>query len=177
MLDGYQFLYPEDWSNVTTSGNDVFYRNPYNVEECLFVNITSPSSSSYDSVADLGTPQQAAERLRRQYLGEFMSTRLGSQKKVDILSASSREADGRRYYDVEMRAQSYASRSPLASTQAEINATFEKEWDRMLLTTLGVAGKRVYELRLQSPIASFEQNADQLRDIATSFRCREVDPR
>ncbi len=28
-----------------TSGNDVFYRNPYNVEENLFVNISSPSSS------------------------------------------------------------------------------------------------------------------------------------
>lgn len=88
---------------LQTSGNDAFYRNPYNVEECLFVNITSPSSSSYDSVRSLGTPQQAAERLRQQYLSEFMSTRLGSQKKVDILSASSREADGRMYYDVEVR--------------------------------------------------------------------------
>lgn len=87
---------------MQTSGNDVFYRNPYNVEECLFVNITSPSSSTYDSVADLGTPQRAAERLRQQYLGEFMSTRLGSQKRVEILSASSREADGRQYYDIEV---------------------------------------------------------------------------
>jgi hypothetical protein len=133
-------LYPEDWSAVTTSGNDAFFRNPYNVEECLFVNITSPSSSKFDSVQSLGTPQQAAERLRQQYLSEFMSTRLGSQKKVDILSASSREADGRLYYDIEMQAQSFASRSPLASTQAEVNATVEKEWDRVLLTTLGVAG-------------------------------------
>ena len=28
-----------------TSGNDVFFRNPFNVEENLFVNISSPSSS------------------------------------------------------------------------------------------------------------------------------------
>lgn len=87
---------------MQTSGNDAFFRNPYNVEECLFVNITSPSSSKFDSVQSLGTPQQAAERLRQQYLSEFMSTRLGSQKKVDILSASSREADGRLYYDIEV---------------------------------------------------------------------------
>lgn len=59
---------------------------------------------------------------------------------------------------VQMRAQSYASRSPLASTQTEINASFEKEWDRRLLTTLGVAGKRLYELRLQTPETSFEKN-------------------
>lgn len=58
-----------------------------------------------------------------------------------------------------MRAQSFASRSPLASTQAEVSATVEKEWDRVLLTTLGVAGKRVYEMRLQSPASSFQQNA------------------
>lgn len=67
------------------------------------MNITSPSSSKFDSVQSLGTPQQAAERLRQQYLSEFMSTRLGSQKKVDIVSASSREADGRLYYDIEVR--------------------------------------------------------------------------
>ena len=27
-LDGYSFVYPEFWSAVTSSGNDVFYRNP-----------------------------------------------------------------------------------------------------------------------------------------------------
>lgn len=48
-------------------------------------------------------------------------------------------------------------------TQAEVDATFEKEWDRTLLTTLGVAGKRVYEMRLQTPVASFEKNA--VRDV------------
>ncbi len=85
-----------------TSGNDIFYRNPYNVEENLFVNITSPSSSSFDSVESLGMPQQAAARLRQQYLGEFMSTRLGSQKKCEIVSATSRTADGRLYYDIEV---------------------------------------------------------------------------
>lgn len=59
---------------------------------------------------------------------------------------------------MQMRAQSYASRSPLASTQAEVDASFEKEWDRRLLTTLGVAGKRLYELRLQTPEPNFERN-------------------
>ncbi len=57
-----------------------------------------------------------------------------------------------------MRAQSYASRSPLAATQAEVNSTFVMEWDRRLLTTLGVAGKRLYELRLQAPEATFQKN-------------------
>lgn len=63
---------------------------------------------------------QAAERLRQQYLGEFMSTRLGSQKKVDIVSASSREADGRQYYDVEVR---HGLERPAATMQLAWKAT------------------------------------------------------
>ena len=35
-----------------TSGNDCFYRNPRNVEETLFVDVSSPSSSKYQSVAN-----------------------------------------------------------------------------------------------------------------------------
>ena len=132
---------PSNLTNVLyteeqTSGNDVFYRNPYNVEENLFVNITSPSSSKFDSVQrcaaaacgvhcccsmcrirvspwcaahlylcnprSLGSPDQAAQRLRQQYLSEFMSTRLGSRKTADIISASSRSAEGRLYYDIEV---------------------------------------------------------------------------
>lgn len=78
-LDGYTFFYPELWAPVTTSGNDVFLRNPFNIEENLFVDISSPSSSRYSSVTDLGTPEQAAQTLLDQYLNkEFMSTRLGA---------------------------------------------------------------------------------------------------
>ena len=45
-----------------TSGNDIFYRNPYNVNENLFVDISSPSSSNFSSVEDLGPPEAAAKR-------------------------------------------------------------------------------------------------------------------
>lgn len=45
---------------------------------------------------------QAAQRLKQQYLGEFMSTRLGSQKKAEILSATTRTAGDRLYYDIEV---------------------------------------------------------------------------
>lgn len=138
------------------------------------MNITSPSSSKFERVTDFGSPEQAAQRLKQQYLGEFMSTRLGSQKKAEILSAQTRVAGDRTYYDIEMRAQSYASRSPLAQTQAEVDSTFVMEWDRRLLWTLGVANKRLYELRLQCPESKFEDNSEDLRAIATSFRCREV---
>lgn len=43
---------------VTSSGNDIFLRNPRNIDENLFVDMSSPSSSRYESVIDLGTPQE-----------------------------------------------------------------------------------------------------------------------
>ena len=51
---------------LQTSGNDIFYRNPYNVNENLFVDVSSPSSSNFSSVEDLGPPEAAAKRTLNQ---------------------------------------------------------------------------------------------------------------
>lgn len=53
---------------LQTSGNDIIYRNPANVNENLFVDVSSPSSSAFASVEDLGTPDQAAKRTLDQVL-------------------------------------------------------------------------------------------------------------
>ena len=47
---------------LQSSGNDVFFRNPSDVEENLFVSLSSPSTSKLQGVADLGNPQAAAAR-------------------------------------------------------------------------------------------------------------------
>lgn len=58
-----------------TSGNDIFFRNPSDVDENLFVSISSPSTSQFTSIEDLGGPEEAAERTLRQYLEELKTTR------------------------------------------------------------------------------------------------------
>jgi hypothetical protein len=58
---------------------------------------------------------------------------------------------------VQVRARSFASRNQLAVTQREVDDATELEWDRRFLTVLGVANRRLYELRLQSSNESFEQ--------------------
>ena len=200
-LDGYSFLYPDDWIPVTTSGNDVFYRSPLDVDTNLFVNVSSPSSSRYASVRDLGTPEEAAERTLRQYLTELMSTRIGVRRSGEVLSAAAREltdaelarfGDGgggsgnasRLYYDVVVRMRSVASRNQLAVSKAEVDAGDELEWERDFRAVLGVAGKRLYEFRLQSPTVGSRASASSpaagrvdpavLDAITRSFRCREV---
>lgn len=119
ILDGYRFFYPEGWIGVTSSGNDCFLRNPRNIDECVFVDFSSPSSSRYNAVTDLGTPQDTANKILDQFLTkEFMSTRLGIKREGSVLSASSREGpEGRTYYDVAIRMTSYASRNPYVATQ------------------------------------------------------------
>jgi hypothetical protein len=85
-----------------------------------------------------------------QYLDEFLSTRLGVQRTAEVVSASMRTGrDGKQYYDIDTRVQSYASRNQLAVTQVEIDAGVQMEWDRHYLTVLGVANGRLYEFRLQ----------------------------
>lgn len=175
-LDGYSFFYPEDWIPVTTSGNDVFYRNPFNAEENLFVDISSPSSSKYLRVEDLGSPKEAANRTVEQYLEEFMSTRLGVKRTAEVESAESRTTDdGKEYYDIQTRVKSYASRNQLAVTQGEIEDAIVQEFDRRYLTVLGTAGNRLYEFRLQTDEETFKKDPDRLLKIAQSFKCKEVD--
>lgn len=174
-LDGYSFLYPDSWLPVTSSGNDVFYRNPFIVDENLFVDVSSPSSSKYNSVEDLGTPDRAAKRTLEQYLEEFMSTRLGVRRTGEVISASSRTgSDGQTYYDIQTRVKSYASRNQLAVTQAEIDEGVELEWDRRYLTVLGVANHRLYSFRIQTANSTYQSDSDRLLTIADSFRCKEV---
>lgn len=89
---------------MQTSGNEIFYRNPYDVNECLFVNMSSPSSSKYTSLKIIGSPDKVADKARRQYLRELMSTRLGVRRESEIVSASDRTgADGNEYYDLQVR--------------------------------------------------------------------------
>jgi hypothetical protein len=166
-LDGYSFFYPEGWQQVTTSGNDVFFRNPRSAAENLFVDITSPSSSRFASVDDLGTPEEAAARLLDTFLNrEFMSTRLGVKREGEVLSATRREGPidpdtgkPRLYLDVDVRLRSFASRSPYVVSSQEMMEGFGVEWDRRLMTTLGVANKRLYSLRLQTDYAEAGKQA------------------
>lgn len=176
-LDGYSFFYPEDWLPVTSAGNDVFYRNIYNIDENLFVNTSSPSSSRYKSVEDLGTPEEAAKKILDQYLNqEFMSSRIGIKREGSVVSASSRTGpNGTLYYDIDIRMTSYGSRNPYVATNAEVMKDYGLEWDRILSTTLGVANQRLYEFRLQTSKANFESVSNVYKQIRDSFVCKEVD--
>ena len=69
---------------MTSTGADVFYRDIDDVETNVFVEFSSPSSSTYASLKEIGTPMQAAKRAEQQYLVEYMSTRIGVRRQTEV---------------------------------------------------------------------------------------------
>ncbi|GAV64323.1 PsbP domain-containing protein [Cephalotus follicularis] len=172
-FDGYSFNYPQNWIQVRGAGADIFFRNPYVLDENISVDLSSPSSSTYKSVQDLGPPEEAGKKVVRQYLTEFMSTRLGVRRESNVLSTSSRVADdGRLYYQVEVNIKSYASNNELAVMPQD--RVVRLEWDRRYLSVLGVENNQLYELRLQSPENVFLEEENDLRQVMDSFRVNKV---
>ncbi|KAK4801892.1 hypothetical protein SAY86_000095 [Trapa natans] len=172
-FDGYSFKYPQSWIQVRGAGADIFFRDPYVLDENISVEMSSPSSSKYKSVDDLGPPEEAGKKVLRQYLTEFMSTRLGVRRESNIISTSSRVADdGRLYYQVEVNIKSYANNNELAVMPQD--RVVRLEWDRRYLSVLGVENNRLYELRLQTPENVFVDEEDDLRQVMDSFRVNKV---
>ncbi|CAN6467287.1 unnamed protein product [Victoria cruziana] len=168
-FDGYSLKCPLSWIQVRGSGADVFFRDPFVLDENLSLEISSPSSSRYQSVEDLGPPQAAGEKVLKQYLTEFMSTRLGVRRESSIISTSSRIADdGKLYYEVEVNIKSYANNNELAVMPQD--RVTRLEWDRRYLSVLGVENNRLYELRLQTPENVFASEENVLRQVMDSFR-------
>jgi hypothetical protein len=87
-FDGYSFLYPKNWIQVRGAGADIFFRDPFVLDENMSVEMSSPSSLKYATVEDLGPPEKAAEKVLKQ----FMSTRLGIRRESNVLTASSKVA-------------------------------------------------------------------------------------
>ncbi|RZB49288.1 PsbP domain-containing protein 1, chloroplastic [Glycine soja] len=103
---------------------------------------------SWIQVRDLGAPQEAGKKVLKQYLTEFMSTRLGVRRESNILSTSSRVTDdGRLYYQIEVNIKSYANNNELAVMPED--RVVRLEWDPRYLSVLGVENNQLYELRLQ----------------------------
>lgn len=172
-FDGYSFKYPQNWIQVRGSGADIFFRDPFVLDENLSVEMSSPSSSNYRSVEDLGPPQEAGKKVLKQYLTEFMSTRLGVRRESNVLSTSSRVADdGKLYYQVEVNIKSFANNNEMAVMPQD--RVVRLEWNRRYLSVLGVENNRLYELRLQTPENVFLEEENDLRQVMDSFRVNKV---
>lgn len=87
------------------------------------LHIVTATGGRYKTVEDLGSPSDAANKLLDRYLNkEFMSTRLGIRRQGEVVAASSREKDGRVYYDIEVGG------PQAASSHGVVVAVTEEAW-------------------------------------------------
>ncbi|RCV43395.1 hypothetical protein SETIT_9G291000v2 [Setaria italica] len=153
-FDGYTFLYPKSWIQVKGAGADIFFRDPFVLDENMSVEIDIIPFvvKIHQRRGSRPSGEGCGEKvLKKQYLTEFRSTRLGVRRESNVLSVLSKVADdGKLYYEVEVNIKSYASNNELAVMPQDRN-------------------KWLYELRLQTPEQVFMQEED-LRRVMESFR-------
>ena len=122
-IEGYSFFAPSSWLTVTTAGAEAFFRSPDNLEENFFVEISSPSSTKYATVEDLGSPEAAAVASAQKYLTEFMSTRIGVRRETSVAAARRTTlATGQAAYETDVRITSIVNNNQLAVTPGERKA-------------------------------------------------------
>ncbi|HIK29429.1 MAG: photosystem II reaction center PsbP [Oscillatoriaceae bacterium SKW80] len=93
--DGYQFLYPNGWVPVkVNNGPDVVFHDL--IEDTENVSVVISPVSNNKTLTDLGTPDEVGYKLSKNALAPE-----GSNRKAELVSAESREVDGKTYYILE----------------------------------------------------------------------------
>jgi hypothetical protein len=77
------------------------------------------------------------------------------------------------FYDVRLRIASYATKNQYGLTEADRPQVLE--WDRVLVSSLGVANGRLYELRAQTAATDAAEAAEAFDVARKSFKTFEVD--
>jgi|UniRef100_A0A7S4FTV2 photosystem II oxygen-evolving enhancer protein 2 len=94
--DGYQFLYPFGWQEVSVDGQDVLFKDIIEPLETVGVTVTPTERTS---VSELGDVQQVCFTIA----DNFLTTKT---QQVTILDARSEESEGITYYSMEFLAKS-----------------------------------------------------------------------
>lgn len=93
--DGYQFLYPNGWVSVNVNnGPDVVFRDL--IEETENVSLVISPVSKDKQLTDIGTPTDVGYQLSKNAIAPP-----GSGREAELVSAESREVNGKTYYLLE----------------------------------------------------------------------------
>ncbi|KAK4835136.1 hypothetical protein QYF36_005718 [Acer negundo] len=93
--DGYSFVYPFGWQEVSIEGQDKVFKDV--IEPLESVSVTKIPTSKQD-VRDFGSPQEVAQILINKFLAP-------PTQKTKIIAAAEHDVDGKIYYTFEFTAQ------------------------------------------------------------------------
>ncbi|GAX82318.1 hypothetical protein CEUSTIGMA_g9747.t1 [Chlamydomonas eustigma] len=127
--DGYKFLYPFGWQEVSVNGVDVVYKDIVEPFETVSVSLLPTDKTS---IGEYGSVQEVAETLARNVL-----TAPGSE--VNVLTTSERDDEyGHKYYQFEFTAKSNFAKHQLAVVTVAYGKFYtltvgctEKRWGRI----------------------------------------------
>ncbi|KAM1019936.1 hypothetical protein ACFX13_041991 [Malus domestica] len=127
--DGYEFVYPFGWQEVTIEGQDKVFKDV--IEPLETASVTLFPTVKQD-IKEFGSPQQVAETLIKKVLSP-------PTQKTKLIEAVEHDIDGKTYYTFEFIAKAPNFTRHALSTVAIGNGNFytlttganERRWDKM----------------------------------------------
>ncbi|CAI0443051.1 unnamed protein product, partial [Linum tenue] len=139
--DGYSFLYPFGWQEVTIEGQDKVYKDV--IEPLESVSVTVFPTNKED-IRDFGPPDQVAGTLIKKVLAP-------PSQKTKLIEAKEQEVDGRAYYTFEFVAQA-------------------PNFTRHALSAIVIGNGKLYTLTTGANERRWGKVKDQLQTIVESFK-------
>eukprot|EP00262_Sarcandra_glabra_P013528 TRINITY_DN3767_c0_g1_i2.p1 TRINITY_DN3767_c0_g1~~TRINITY_DN3767_c0_g1_i2.p1 ORF type:complete len:240 (-),score=54.26 TRINITY_DN3767_c0_g1_i2:245-964(-) len=139
--DGYSFLYPFGWQEVTIQGQDKVFKDV--IEPLESVSVTMVSTSKED-IRDIGSPQEVAEALIKKVLAP-------PSQKTKLVEAAEHDVDGKAYYTFEFIAQA-------------------PNFTRHALGAISIGNGKFYTLTTGANERRWEKMKDNLHTVVDSFK-------
>ncbi|KAM5556258.1 psbP-like protein 1, chloroplastic [Rosa sericea] len=143
--DGYEFVYPFGWQEVSIEGQDKVFKDV--IEPLETASVTLFPTVKQD-IKEFGTPQEVAETLIRKVLAP-------PTQKTKLIEASEHEIDGKTYYTFE-----FVAKAP--------------NFTRHALSTISVNNGKFYTLTTGANERRWGKMKEKLHTIVDSFKLFKV---
>lgn len=143
--DGYVFLYPFGWQEVSIQGQDKVFKDVIEPLESVSVNLIETNKQD---IRELGSPKEVAEALIKKVLAP-------PSQKTKLIDASEHEVDGKVYYSFE-----FIAKAP--------------NFTRHALGTVCIGNGKFYTLTTGSNERRWEKMKDKLHAVIDSFKLSTV---
>uniref|UniRef100_A0A0F7GYE2 PsbP-like protein 1 n=1 Tax=Hypseocharis bilobata TaxID=253189 RepID=A0A0F7GYE2_9ROSI len=138
--DGYSFIYPFGWQEITIEGQDKVFKDVIEPLESVSVNIIPTSK---EDIREFGSPQEIAETLIKKVLAP-------PNQKTKLIEAKERDEDGKVYYTFEFVAQA-------------------PNYTRHALSTITIGNGKFYTLTTGANERRWGKMKDKLQTVVDSF--------
>ncbi|OVA18270.1 Photosystem II PsbP [Macleaya cordata] len=139
--DGYEFLYPFGWQEVSIEGLDKVVKDV--IEPLESASVTMIPTSKQD-IRDLGSPQQVAEVLIKKVWAS-------PSEKTKLVEATEHEVDGKAYYTIE-----FIGQTP--------------NYTRHALAAICIGNGKFYTFTTGANQRRWEKMKDKLHTVVDSFK-------